>query len=267
MRHPIIRAAFVVAVSLAPAATYAADLKPVYKAPPPVVTTYNWTGWYIGGNVGYAWADADVGWHYISGFDAAAAIAGRETVSNQTFKLDGFTGGGQAGFNWQVGAWVFGIEADANYFSESASTTALPIPGFPGNHLSQSVSLKNLFTARGRIGYAWDRTLIYATGGWAGTDIDTFDASQYPASSQSVSGSDFLSGWTVGGGIEWAFGNGWSVKAEYLYADFGNFQTTSCNNVFPNLCYTHDHDVTMQVVRAGLNYKFGWSKAPVVAKY
>lgn len=255
MRISMLGAAFA-AVTLASATLHAADLeyRPPYKAPAaPVI--YNWTGFYIGGNAGYAWANADLGWRHISGLDAPAAINGRQTVSNQSFKLDGFTGGGQAGFNWQAAGWVFGVEGDVNFYKETRSTT-LPIPGFAGNTLSQTVELHNLFTARGRVGYAWDRTLLYATGGWAGTNIETTDFSQYPTTVQNGVGSKFLNGWTIGAGIEWAFGDGWSVKAEYLYADFGDFQTSSCNSVLTSLCYSHNHDVSMSVVRAGLNYKF-----------
>jgi outer membrane immunogenic protein len=262
----------VIAATLAAVSTsFAADIaKPVYKAPPVVVPVYNWTGFYIGGNAGYAWSDVNTSWLNISNpaADTAAAIAARQLVGTNSYGLDGFTGGFQAGINWQVGAWVFGIEGDINYFKQSAGIVGVPLPGLvAANTLSQAVELHNLYTVRGRIGYAWDRTLLYFTGGWAASNIDVADSSTYPASFMGTTGSKLLSGWTVGGGIEWALGNNWSVKAEYLYADLGDYQTVACNSAVTSHCYSFNHDATIQVVRAGLNYKFDWSKSPVVARY
>ncbi len=259
------------ALAVASAANAADIARPVYKAPAAVPVIHNWSGFYIGGNAGYAWSDVDTSWRNISNgaaFDVPAAIALRESTGTNSYGLDGFMGGFQAGFNWQAGNWVFGVEGDVSFFKQSAGITDVSI-GWPftPNTVTQSVELKNLYTVRGRIGYAMDRTLVYFTGGWAGSDLDTADSTIYPTSSQAVSGSKLLSGYTLGGGIEWALGNNWSVKAEYLYADLGGYQTVSCNSLDSNSCYSHDHDAKMQVVRAGLNYKFDWGKGPVVAKY
>lgn len=281
MRHPIIRAAFVVAVSLAPAATYAADLKPVYKAPPPVVAVYNWTGFYIGGNAG--WYEIDTNMvsapanAATAGFNAACIAAGACPQAYGSSSASGFIGGVQAGYNWQVQNWVLGVEADIAWTGKDATQSVAVTTGgffpFAGSHVT---SQDWLGTVRGRAGVLFTpQFLVYGTGGFAFAKVDRTYNAAFPTfvSTWSGSSSDTLTGWTLGAGIEWALGNGWSIGAEYLYVklDGGdNFLTSvqggACNGTNCTFTITPS-DITENIIRAKLNYKFGYSKAPVVAKY
>ncbi|WP_181161202.1 outer membrane protein [Labrys okinawensis] len=235
----------------------AADLAPTAVEPvAPVAAPFSWTGFYAGLNAGYGWTQSDEGWRHTSGGDAPDAIALRQSLTNHSYDLNGFLGGAQIGYNWQQGHFVVGAEADADFYQKSFSKTRSLLPNFPGNSVTQTGKVTGFYTARVRLGYAFDRTLIYATGGWAGTQLDFRDSSAYPASFQGVSKSEFKSGWTVGAGVEQAVNEHWSVKLEYLYADFGSTKSSSCNNAAPDLCYSHKHDVKTNVVRLGVNYKF-----------
>ena len=203
----------------------AADLhRPVYKAPvyaPPAV--FNWTGFYIGINGGYAWGTGEVS----NVFGSASA------------DQNGWLLGGTLGYNLQTGVWVWGIEGDIDYafIDGNASNTFAGCPG---------CELKNTYfaTARGRIGYAIDRWLPYFTGGAAFSGFKLTG----PLGG-SVTESNF--GWTIGGGLEYAFLGSWSAKVEYLYADLGNgnCDAASCG-------VSTDFSTKVNVVRAGLNYRF-----------
>ena len=222
----------------------AADMpKPVYRAPPPVVVAaYNWSGFYIGGNVGYGTGDVSAnGWG--------------EGLSKS---FNGWFAGGQLGWNWQaVGSpWVWGFEADwqgADF--ESDFTLA---NGFVNG---SGFSRLNWFaTARGRVGYAWDRVMFYTTGGfaWAENEIGI---------SGLVETKSFThTGWTIGAGLEWALVNNWTVKLEYLFLDFGSkeyFPNTINGLNINDLGFNADADI--HTIKLGLNYRFGYGKDPYVA--
>src|SRR5262249_6017412 len=145
---------------------------------------------------------------------------------NDQLRSNIFTAGLQAGFNHQTGAWVFGLEADANYFRTRARFSSTILNAFSGNSYTFTSSLDTdwLVTVRPRIGYAFDRLLVYATGGLAvsnqrfsqnivqlNTDFTDFGS----VSKTTV-------GWTAGAGVEYALGTGVSLKAEYLYVDLGS---------------------------------------------
>lgn len=217
----------------------AADMpKPVYRAPPPVVVAaYNWSGFYIGGNVGYGTGDVN-------------ATAWGQGLSKD---INGWFAGGQIGWNWQaVGSpWVWGLEGDwqgTDFESDFAVAN-----GFVNG---SGFSRLNWFaTARGRVGYAWDRVLLYGTGGfaWAENEIGTFGL----AGTQSFT----HTGWTIGGGVEWALVNSWTVKLEYLYLKFSE------KDYFPNTIngLGFDADANVHTIKLGLNYRFGYGKDPYVA--
>jgi outer membrane immunogenic protein len=179
-----------------------------------------------------------------------------------SFNLSGFIGGGQLGCNWQWGAWVFGIEGDGSATNKEGQGFETPIAFLSAtrnNWISQTQE-RWLVTARGRLGltgFGWfgDKTLLYVTGGgaWAKIDVSEFLISNQ---SQAHLESNTRSGWTVGAGLEYALGYGWSVKGEYLYVDFGTFGTfTSAPfgtaDTFPRDVKLQDH-----IFRAGMNYKF-----------
>jgi outer membrane immunogenic protein len=176
-----------------------------------------------------------------------------------SFDLSGFIGGGQLGCNWQWGAWVFGIEGDGSATNKEGQQREL-LAG-RSNWISQTQE-RWLVTARGRLGLAgwWgDRTMIYVTGGgaWAKIDASEFLVGQTIATGHQESNT--RSGWTVGGGLEYALGYGWSVKGEFLYVKFENFTTFTTgpfavggfSNVAPREVKLEDY-----IWRAGMNYKF-----------
>jgi outer membrane immunogenic protein len=239
-------------------AASAADLpRPMYtKAPPLQPAMYNWSGFYLGANVGGSWGSQDTTF-----LTPALAI----TNSNH---LDGVIGGGQIGYNWQgMGSpWVLGLEADIQGSGQNASgsyaTAAVSIPGvglFPGSSITYQDKLEWFGTVRGRIGYAigdQGRWLPYVTGGLAygGGNINGSGSVGAGLVSTPVSFSQSTTyvGWTVGAGLEWAFADRWSGKLEYLYMDLGNGPTiplTAATSI------TTGH-MTDNIGRVGVNYHF-----------
>jgi outer membrane immunogenic protein len=221
----------------------AADIaRPVYKAAPPVIAAYNWSGFYIGGNVGWGWGEVET------------------PGLSQHGKPDGFFGGGQLGFNWQApgSAWVWGVEVDSQWADIKESWNWFGPAGAVAN---LTTKLDYFGTLRGRVGYAWDRFMVYGTGGLAwGTNAISASVA-VPGAFAGVESSNTHVGWTVGGGFEWALLDNWSAKVEYLYLDLGN------KTYFGGAGTGLDVDVTAHTVKAGLNYRFGYGKSPVIAKY
>jgi outer membrane immunogenic protein len=241
---------------------------------------YNWTGFYVGGNVGGQWGNADLNTSTIwtpAGYFAASSVPAINTVGAQGVNSSSVTGGFTAGYNWQVNHAVLGLEGDINYFGFKGSATGsalYPCCAPTGFTVSSQVSADWLATIRGRIGFLAAPTwLLYATGGAAISEVkgnfnftDTFSAA-----TESAAIRDTRLGWTAGVGTEYAFGGGWSLKAEYLYVDLGRATATSTNLVgfagtlpFPSSVFTHSVDIKSNIVRVGVNYKFG---GPVVARY
>lgn len=259
----------------------AADLaaRPYTKAPAYVDPGYNWSGFYVGLNAGGAWGRSDASTSTIfspTGYFATSSPGAIGVAGNQRINSAGFTGGLTAGYNWQVSNFVYGLESDFNYFGLKKSTSAsgiYPCCAPTGFTVNSTVSSDWLLTFRPRVGIAANNWLFYVTGGLAVANVksnfsftDTF-----ATAAESASISKTKVGWTVGGGTEYALMNGWSVKAEYLYVDLGRDTTTSTNLTaftpaiaFPTNVYTHSADLRANIVRAGINYKFG---GPVVAKY
>jgi outer membrane immunogenic protein len=206
---------------------FAADV-PLYKSPAPVyeAPVFSWTGFYLGINGGYGFGQSD--W-------SSAATSGN---INPQGALVGTT----FGYNWQIGSWVFGAEADADATWISASTASGT--GLCAGGIGCDTHNTWLGTARARIGYAWDRLLPYITGGGA---LGTVKMSPNTGGAESAT----KLGWAAGAGVEYAYDRTWSVKLEYLYTDLG---TATCS---ASSCGV-DTDVTYKVnlVRAGLNYRF-----------
>jgi outer membrane immunogenic protein len=262
----------------------AADL-PV-KAPitgAPLVMPYSWTGFYVGGNAGYAWADPDITSNYScpagTGCSVSNAInlANITTASTGRLSATGFTGGAQAGYNWQSGSVVLGVETDFNALDLKGSRSAVVPSATTSSIFNPSTSIDTgwLFTLRGRAGFAVaPAVLLYATGGLAVTKATLANAyftTNNPANVGAGASSDSktLTGWTVGGGIEWALNLNWSLKVEYLYADFGSLSSiaTITGPGFANAnLFSTSTDLRTHIARAGINYKFDWG-GPVVAKY
>ena len=251
----------------------AADLatRPYAKAPPPVVapvSVYNWTGFYVGVNAGGVFSRSEFDYTASNFFTSAAAIGADGTTR---FNRTGFTGGGQAGYNWQAGKFVLGVEGDINYTDvrSSGSITRATAPGLSlGYTISESSKSDWLATARVRAGVTGGNALFYVTGGLAVADYNFTQASVFPncpcGVSATISGTKV--GWTAGAGVEYAVSAAWSVKAEYLYVDLGS--ASFADNLgaagFPQASFTHNVRLTENIGRFGVNYRWG---GPVVAKY
>jgi len=261
-----------------PGGASAADL--AYKAQPAMMTeVFSWTGFYVGGNVGYAWGSSTIRGTETAPTPPFFAIdtAAISAAASPKLNSDGFTGGAQAGYNWQTGSAVFGVEADIDAFHIRGRTTgtfAFPstLPGGPIGPptafftSTSSVSTDWLFTGRGRLGWAADNWLLYATGGVAVTNVNVNQSIGLIAPFVfNATTSSTRVGYTVGGGFEYAMDRNWSVKGEYLYVDFGTLNGVGAlTPAFAGFTYTNSTHLTANIARAGLNYHFG---APVLAKY
>ncbi len=217
---------------------------------------YNWTGFYLGVNIGGSWGHQDV-----------SLVTPGTTLTN-SMSLDGVIGGGQIGYNWQgTGSpWVFGIEADFQGSGQKADGSfALPAvvctPGavacfpVPASAIAYENKLEWFGTVRGRVGYAMGdmgRWLPYITGGLAYGDARINGAGNLGATAVAFDSTNTYVGWTVGAGIEWAFWNNWSAKVEYLYMDLGNGPTIPLT---PAASITTGH-LTDNIARVGVNLRF-----------
>jgi outer membrane immunogenic protein len=238
----------------------AADL-PVKARP---VAHYDWTGFYVGGNVGYGWSrqTAQNGELFVGApFPLEAGFP--DTFSGTA---SGFIGGGQAGYNFQIGRVVLGLEADLDYSGIKGGPTFTGVlnlggPPFPVNTtVDLQQKLDWLATVRGRLGYTpSDAWLLYLTGGLAAGKIENPmqiifagpGGATYTGSSTST-----RTGWTFGGGAEYGIGRNWTAKAEYLYIDLGRTSVTGTSVPPQPTQLTADFKNHYHIVRIGLNYLF-----------
>jgi len=249
----ILLASVALAVLAAPA--MAADLKaPVYKAPPPVYV-FSWTGCYVGGNIGGVsvhkeWIDRTPGDPLIG-------------LSYGSHQADSWIGGLQAGCNYQfAGGWVIGIEGDGSATQSDGQQVETLFPAFRIQTTEHWMA-----TARGKLGYAWDKWLFYVTGGgaWAELQTNNWNAVFVPAGAGLAAiQKNTVNGWTVGVGAEYALGYGWSIKGEYQYMEFGTSTFFTPTN--PIALAEFNVKLRQSAVKFGMNYKFDWG-GPVVAKY
>ncbi len=227
---------------------------------------FNWAGSYVGLNAGGAWGRLDDAVAYTpanGGFIAPyPALLNSQA---RTFNAASVLGGGQLGYNWQSANLVWGVEADAQAMRlRGAYDTGVingPYGGGPQSvQFANSAQASGLYTVRGRIGYAMDRTLVYATGGVAFTEVSGASLYTLFASPRTLSGTvkSVQAGYVLGGGLEHAFSNQLSAKFEYVHAGFGgvNFTTTDSNPINGG-SITNTLRTNVDVVRVGLNFKFG----------
>ena len=214
-----------VALAAMTAIAAAADLArrapaPYYPAQPAIVQIYNWTGFYIGINGGGGFGSSN--WDSTGSRDVSGGLIG-----------------GTAGYNYQFGQVVAGIEGDIDWSGINGSTTNLCPPGC-------QTSNTWLATVRGRLGYAADRFMPYITGGAAFGNIKA----SVPGFAQTSSDN---SGWTIGAGLEAAFAPNWTAKVEYLYVNLGSF---NCGLNCGGGLATDNVSFHANLLRAGVNYKF-----------
>jgi outer membrane immunogenic protein len=234
----------------------AADLaaRPYTKAPPMVAAIYDWSGFYIGANGG--WGTSHKCWDFV---DAAGVFVAAEGCHDAS----GGTVGGQIGYRWQAGTWVFGLEAQGNWADFHGSNRSLAFPAFVND---SKIDAFGLFT--GQIGYAANNALFYVKGG-AAVVSDRFRSFSFATGQQVVNTIDDTRwGGVVGVGLEYGFAPNWSVGVEYDHIFLQDRTFTFINNgvvAVAGTVFGRDRisqDVDLVTVR--LNYRFG---GPVVAKY
>ncbi|QBR70525.1 porin family protein [Beijerinckiaceae bacterium] len=244
---------------------FAADLPSRLPPPPaPYVPMFSWTGLYVGANIGYG---GDRFAYPFNGFAPPFVFSGSPTITS-----GGVLGGGQLGYNWEFpNNILLGFETDFDGAAIRGKATAdagAVILGLPvGAAASAGSRINYIGTVRGRVGYAFDRFLVYGTGGFAYGQVNfTANAAAVAggvAAAISTSQNSNRTGWTAGGGVEYAITNNLTLKTEYLYVNLGTNTLLNAGGI--NI----RQKTTANIVRAGLNYKFDWFAPPpaVVAKY
>jgi outer membrane immunogenic protein len=219
---------------------------------------FSWTGFYAGVNAGYGFGRVDSTYT----LDVLGLLS--IPLASDSLSPQGFIAGGQIGYNFQTGAFVWGVEADIQY-SAQRDTGSFICPGLlcapaglVGLGIDHTEKIDWFGTARLRLGYAFDRWLVYGTGGVAYASLTSEVTATTPLASVTFSNSVNRAGWTVGAGVENAFARNWSWKLEYLYMDFGTFTINNALGLPVVLATTINQEVrfTNQVVRVGLNYRF-----------
>jgi outer membrane immunogenic protein len=230
----------------------AADMaaRPYTKAPPPAVAAlYDWSGFYIGANGG--WGQARACWDFVDPFGVVTP-AGCRDASGGLF-------GGQIGYRWQTGQFVFGLEGQGDWADLSATRIVPTAPAF-----STHTKVDGIGLITGQIGYAWNNALLYVKGGAAvtGNRFDVLAAGVGVASASSTRW-----GAAVGVGFEYGFAPNWSIGAEYDHLFMGNANNTFSvvNPVVAGAFNRIHEDVDMITLR--INYRFGGYGAPLAARY
>jgi outer membrane immunogenic protein len=250
-------------LALGTTAARAADMAVKAAPPPPPLPVFSWTGFYVGANIGGAWAHD--GWH-----DTLFLTNFNNNAGNGVF-----IGGGQIGGNYQIGQFVIGGEWDFDWASNHNNSTGVIIPGV-GNIVVNNND-RWITTVAARFGWAIDHWLLYgkAGGGWVGSNSLTISnlTTGFTVTCGSFNGfgnscSNSTGGWLLGAGFEYAFTNNWTVKAEYDYLGLGNrtfFVPVGAGGPFAGDTFTTNNR-NVQMVKVGVNYLFNWG-APVAARY
>jgi outer membrane immunogenic protein len=269
MPYRVLKALVVLGI-MVPAPLLAADLREPYsgslKDTPHAAAPFSWTGFYIGVHAGYGWGDSSIGdggtklgrdGPPFGAFACGVAQTGNYCGDPFDLEPEGWLGGAQLGVNWQRGRLVLGIEGDIGYLgADEQSVLDRPF----GDQDFASVEYGWYGTLTGRLGLALDRSLLYVKGGLAVARIDMeaadMDNGEIFEGSR-VSTSDTQLGWALGGGIEHALTDRLSVKAEYLYMDFGSDTVRSSDGDI----YEHEHQI--HTAKIGLNYRLGSDAEPL----
>jgi outer membrane immunogenic protein len=248
---------------------FAADLP--MKAPlAPILPS--WTGFYVGGNVGGQWGDADLTTTTVFspiGYFASSSVPAIALAGAQHFNSSSVTGGLTAGFNWSQSNLLLGFEGDINWFGFKGGATSsaiYPCCAPTSFTINSTASVDWLATVRMRLGVLATPTfLLYGTGGAAIANLNTAwnFTDTFATAAEAAGISSTVVGWTAGGGGEYLFGGGWSVKAEYLFVDLGRNTAIGTLTAFtPPITFaanvfTHTVEIKSNIVRVGLNYHFG----------
>ena len=243
------------ALGMAAPAT-AADLaaRPYTKAPPPMVAPiYDWTGFYIGANGG--WAQSRNCWDFVG-----VVVLG--TFAEGCNERSGGVAGGQIGYRWQANQWVFGVEAQGDWADLSSTRVSLLDPTLSLRTKTDGIGL---FT--GQIGYAWNQALLYVKGGAAVTSnrFSILDNLNFGAELASASSTRW--GGVVGVGFEYGFAPNWSVGIEYDHLFMGDANNSFTSPVFVAGVINNRVSQDVDMVTLRVNYRFGGYGAPIAARY
>src|SRR5215211_4318918 len=234
---------FAAATAIASGSAWAADMAPVYKAPPtPAAAVFNWTGFYVGGNIGGAWGRKELT---------------ERAASSLTHDLDisGVVGGGQVGANLQVGGVVLGVQGDWDWTNADGNHGNCGL--FLNRTITCNAKATDLASVTGRVGLAWDRTLGYVKGGGAWIR-DKYELDTIGGSAGLLTAKETRSGWTVGVGLEYAFAPNWTGFVEYDHYDFGHKNLVFGHTTTTGLTVPVDVDQRLNVVKVGINYLFNY---------
>ena len=238
--------------SLITASAFGADMQMPMKAPlvPPPFT---WTGCYAGVQAGGGFGQKDLN-------DSAGVVSPITGFTSANLNISGYMLGGQIGCDYQFWSnWVAGIEGAASG-GRIGGSTGVATPSIPGDSATFKETTDLLTSITARIGYSWDRWLLYAKGGaaWASDRYSAFDA----LATYDFEGLETRLGWTAGAGIEWAVWNDWSIKLEYDYCGFGTHGVTFIDNVSGTVGPLSIKQ-NIQVIKLGVNlHVFGPATAP-----
>jgi len=235
----------------------AADLP---RKVPVYAPVFSWTGCYVGGNIGYGWGRETVSISNLGQTTGVPELAG-VSLGPVTGNTNGFLGGGQVGCNYQFAPnWVVGIEGDGeatNIQGDVTQSFSFVSPIGPTTVTGTAHAKTNwIASATGRLGWTWDRVMLYAKGGvaWAS---DKYSA-DLPAFNEHIETSVTRPGWIVGGGLEWAFLNNWSAKVEYDYYNFNTRNLAFPGTIagVPEIVPGIDIKESISTVKFGVNYRF-----------
>jgi len=258
-----LQCALLAAVAIIGFASIASAADMPVKAAAPVAQSYNWTGFYVGGNVGWVRQrdNGDSTFVDVPGFGPyprSVSASGSSVI-----------GGLQAGYNWQINQWVLGIEGDWDWTNPKTSTCRNTDAGPDCSDAGRGfVTLESktswIATLRGRLGLAWDRYLVYGTGGVAMGKVDSsinvnclVNGCAVSSAQQNVTGSfsNTKTGWVAGAGIEAMLMAHWTARVEYLRVDLGTVSNTLLLPISAQ-SVSWSRKVTEDIVRVGVNYKF-----------
>jgi outer membrane immunogenic protein len=251
MKKLLLGSVALLAAAQAPAS--ASDLNtPVYMKAPAMAPLYDWTGFYIGGRAGYSWAHSD---------GQTTDLANGRVFAPSSSNSSAFHGGGQIGYDYMLPARiVLGVVGTLSSGSHNSITNV----GF--REISTSDGKTDYTgTVRARLGYAFDTWLLYGTGGWGWshasstrTQVTGVVGNAVPGTVETISTSN--SGWTVGGGLDYALAKNWDVFAEYRYSP------RTVTLTFPIAQRSSTVSTSNNVIEAGINWRFNWG-APTGPRY
>ena len=225
----------------------------------------DWAGPYVGINGGYGWgSDRDTLTPLTA--NAASFITSGEVPGSLGLNPNGGLGGGQLGYNFQSGQFIYGAEADLDYAAISGTAFGMS-PDGDNRTLTAKQRLDMFGTVRGRLGVSFGPIMPYVTGGFAYGigDLSTAIGRTNGCTGnncQRGSATAFLPGWTGGAGVEYAFAPHWSLKAEYLYYDLGSVSHLMTDPAFPAAVYSARAPYRGNIARLGLNWHFGAPPPP-----